>query len=158
MQAKRFPIEAAHVMMFARALGDENPAYYGALTGEPVVAPPTFPWAASQFYPDSPGRPKPGVPWIGSGRTATGQPERSGAGGGLGLHAEQHFEFHRPLRAGDVLSVAEQPPRTWAKEGRKGGRLDFREVVSEYRDENGELVVTARMVSVQTERVPGSDS
>jgi hypothetical protein len=158
MRAERFPVEATHVMMFARALGDENPAYHGAITGDPVVAPPTFPWAASQFDPDSPGRPKPGVPWIGSGRDATGRPERAGAGGGLGLHAEQHFEFHRPLREGDVLVVTERSPRTWTKEGRKGGRLDFREIVSEYRDQDGELVVTARMVSVQTERAAVSES
>ena len=30
----------------------------------------------------------------------------------------------------------------------------FREIVQEYRDEDGELVVTARLVGVRTERVP----
>ena len=27
MPAERFPVEESHVMMFARALGDQNPAY-----------------------------------------------------------------------------------------------------------------------------------
>ena len=30
MAAARFPVEASHVMMFARAVGDPNPIYYDA--------------------------------------------------------------------------------------------------------------------------------
>ena len=28
MTVERFPIEAGHIMMFARAIGDDNPVYY----------------------------------------------------------------------------------------------------------------------------------
>jgi hypothetical protein len=38
----------------------------------------------------------------------------------------------------------------WEKHGRSG-RLRFREQITEFRDEAGELVVTARSVSVQRE-------
>jgi N-terminal half of MaoC dehydratase len=155
MTVERFPVEAGHIMLFARAIGDPNPAYYGAMTGdEPVPAPPTFVQASAQFDPDYFLRPKLGEPWFGSGRNATGVPRSEGsAGGGGGLHAEQHFEYHRPLRAGDVLTATVRPGETWEKQGRRGGKLVFAESITEYRDQSGELVVTARGVGVRTERV-----
>jgi hypothetical protein len=154
----RFPIEAGHIALFARAIGDPNPDYYGALTGaESVPAPPTFAQASAQFDPDYFLRPKLGEPWFGSGREATGITRSGGGagggGGGGGLHAEQHFEYHRPLRAGDVLTGTMSPGNTWEKQGRRGGKLIFSESVTEYRDQNGELVVTARGVGVRTETV-----
>ena len=155
MTVERFPVEAGHIMLFARAIGDANPAYYGAMTGdEPVPAPPTFVQASAQFDPDYFLRPKPGEPWFGSGRDATGVTRsEEGGGGGGGLHAEQHFEYHRPLRAGDVLTATVRPGETWEKQGRRGGKLVFGESITEYRDQSGELVVTARGVGVRTEKV-----
>ena len=160
MAIPRFPVEAGHIMCFARSIGDTNPAYYGALTGEaPVPAPPTFVQASAQFDPEYPLRPRIGEPWFGSGRAATGvRPDADTAGtgdeeGGTGLHAEQHFTYHRPLRAGDVLTAAIRAGERWEKQGRRGGKLLFAETVTEYRDQAGELVVTARGVGVQTEKV-----
>ena len=73
MTVERFPVEAGHIMLFARAIGDANPAYHGAMTGERTVpAPPTFVQASAQFDPDYFLRPKIGEPWFGSGRNATG--------------------------------------------------------------------------------------
>ena len=46
-----------------------------------------------------------------------------------------------------------KPGNTWEKQGRRGGKLVFSESVTEYRDQNGELVVTARGVGVRTETV-----
>ena len=74
-------------------------------------------------------------------------------GGGTGLHAEQHYEYNRPLRAGDVLRAETKPGKTWEKQGRRAGKLVFNEMVTEYRTLDGELVVTARTVGVRTERV-----
>ena len=158
MSVKRFPVEAGHIMCFARAIGDANPAYYGAMTAdEPVPAPPTFVQASAQFDPDYPLRPKIGAAWFGSGRTATGVTRDSGngggGGGGTGLHAEQHYTYHRPVRAGDVLTATVRTGDTWEKQGRRGGKLLFGEIITEYRDAAGELVVTARSVSVRTEKV-----
>ena len=68
------------------------------------------------------------------------------------LHAEQHFEYHRPLRPGDVLSVESRPGEIWERESKRAGKLTFRERITEYRDQKGELVVTARSVGVTTER------
>ena len=74
------------------------------------------------------------------------------AAGGTGFHAEQRYEYHRPVRVGDVLSVHTSPGRSWEKMGRRGGRLTFTETVTEYRDEQGELVVTATSVGIVTEK------
>lgn len=140
----RFPIEPGHMLAFARAIGDDDPAYHAELADPHahVVAPPTFTMAAAHFDDGYPLRPRPGEEWFGSGAGPGSAPE-----GGGGLHAEQHFEYHRPVRAGDVLTTASRQGRTWEKDGR-AGRLVFTEQITEYRDAGGALVVTARSVGV----------
>jgi N-terminal half of MaoC dehydratase len=160
MAVDRFPVEEGSILLFARSIGDPNPIYDDrdhAATTEVggIIAPPTYVQSSAQFDPDYPLRPKLGEPWFGSGkhptgRAASGQPSGRG-GGGTALHAEQHYEYHRPLRSGDVLSAATRPGERWEKEGRSG-KLVFSESITEYRDADGELVVTARSVSVVTER------
>lgn len=157
MAAEKFPIEASHIMMFARAVGDTNEIYYDedyAKTTEPgsIVAPPTFVQASAQFDPDYRLRPEIGQPWIGSGKEPTGVPPDTSGGGGGGLHAEQHYEYHRHIKPGDVLIPTVKPGETWEKQGRRSGKLIFTETITEYRDQNGELVITARGVGVRTER------
>jgi len=172
MAVKRFPIEASHILMFARSVGDPNPIYSDAEYASKtecggIIAPPTFTQSSAQFDPDYPLRPRVGQPWFGSGRessgiqrkpasgsppTSGGEARPSGAAAG-GLHAEQHFEYHAPVRAGDVLTAVSKPGKTWEKEGRRGGKLHFSESVTEYYNLKGELVVTARGVGVRTERV-----
>jgi acyl dehydratase len=142
-------------MMFARALFDTNPAYYDADAAKRsdtggVVAPPTFGQAVAQFDPTYFLRPQPGEPWFGSGKGPTGVEGKAKSSGGL--HAEQHFEYHRPLRAGDVLTVEYKDGNTWEKESKRAGKLTFRERIAEYRDQTGALVLTARSVGVTTER------
>ena len=163
MAIERFPVEASHILMFARSIGDTNPIYEDAEYAKgtevgSIIAPPTFAQSSAQFDPDYFLRPKPGQPWFGSAREATGikrekkEGESSGAAAG-GLHAEQHFTFHRHLRPGDVLSATTKPGASWEKEGKRSGKLMFSETITEYRDQNGELVITARGVGVRTERV-----
>lgn len=160
MAVDKFPIERGHVMMFARAIGDPNPVYYDEKaatdSGAPgVLAPPTFVIADMQFDPDSPLRPRIGRPWHGSGKNPTIPREPAGpggGGGGSGLHAEEHFEYKRAVRVGDVLTKTTRQGERWEREGRRGGKLRFSETIHEYRDQNGELVLTARQVGVQTER------
>ena len=154
MTIQRFPVEATHIMMFARSIGDPNPAYTDPESPEAralggVAAPPTFAAAGSQFDADNPLRPKPGEPWFGSGREPSGAVRE---GGGV-LHAEQSFEYHKPILAGTVMTATERDGDTWEKESKRGGRLRFAERIREFRDdETGELLVTAKMVSVKTER------
>ena len=72
-----FPVEASHIMMFARAVGDTNPVYHDAAAAKDtgaggIVASPSFAPAVAQFDPDYHLRPKPGEKWFGS---AKGLPE-----------------------------------------------------------------------------------
>ena len=63
MPVKKFPVEARHILMFARSVGDDNEIYsdadYAKKT-EPgaIIAPPTFVQASAQFDPDYGLRPK----------------------------------------------------------------------------------------------------
>jgi len=154
----RFPVEAGHIMLFARSIGDKNQVYYDedyAKTTEAggIIAPPTFVQASAQWEDDYPLRPKIGEPWFGSGKEPTGvKRESGGGGGGGGLHAEQHYEYHRHLRPGDVLHSVNKPGEKWERESKRAGTLKFSESITEYYDQNNELVITARSVGVQTER------
>jgi acyl dehydratase len=159
MSVERFPVDEGQILVFARAVGDPNPVYsdpaYAATTEVGgIIAPPTFVQSSAHFDPDFPLRPKLGQPWLGSGRTPTGATDgesTSGVGSPRRLHAEQEFQYHRPIRPGDVLSATSRPGERWVKEGRSGSLL-FSESVTEYRDQNGELVVTAVSIGVETER------
>ena len=160
MAVDKFPVESGHIMMFARSVGDDNQIYYDedyakSTECEGVVAPPTFVQASAQFDPDYFLRPKVGEPWFGSGGKPTGVVRESGGGGGGGgggLHAEQRYVYHRHPRVGDVLTATVRPGNKWERQSRRAGTLKFSETVTEYRDQNGELVVTATGVGVQTER------
>ena len=150
-----FPVEATHIMMFARAIGDTNPVYHDAEAAKKteakgILAPPTFVQAVAQFDPDYHLRPKPGQKWFGSAKGPTGIDEKPASSGGL--HAEQEYTYHRPLLAGEVLTSEVKQGKTWEKESKRAGKLIFRERITEHRDAKGELVVTARSVGVTTER------
>lgn len=157
MPVDKFPIEGSHILMFARAVGDDNPIYAdeeyakGTEVGH-VIAPPTFAQASAQFDPDYPLRPKVGEPWFGSGKNPTGIVDRGEKDTSGGLHAEQHFEYHRHIQPGDVLHTKSRAGETWEKQGRRGGNLQFSESIIEYYDQNDKLVITARGVSVKTEK------
>ena len=156
----RFPVDLTSIMLFASSLGETNPAYYDesyarekGLGG--VIAPPTFVTAGSHWDPDH------GLKGVRRIPPPTAKPERSGGGGGGGggggrdvsrlLHGEQRFEYHKPLHPGTVLSVTRRPGKRWEKQGKRGGTMQFSESVAEYRDEQGELVVTATSVGI----IPG---
>ena len=155
MGIERFPVEEGQILMFARAVADPNPIYadpaYAMNTDlGGVIAPPTFVQCSAHFDPDFPLRPKLGQPWVGSGRNPTGGSPVRGEGG-VGdpskLHAEQEFHYHRTIRSGDILSATTRPGEQWVRQG-KSGKLVFVESTTEYRDQNAELVLTARSISV----------
>jgi len=157
--ARRFPIEAGHIMMFARALGDPNPIYYGGddLVAERpnVIAPPTFAEASMHYDPDFPLRPRIGQVWFGSGRYPSGGSAPvltvdSAQSGGTSFHAETHLEYFGLLRPGDVLDVSTHEGRCWEKHGARGGRLRFSERITEFSTDQ-DLIVRSTTVGVRTE-------
>ncbi|MGO4205197.1 MaoC family dehydratase N-terminal domain-containing protein [Rhodococcus sp. TAF43] len=147
----RLVVHGSHLLQFARAIGDPEPAYTDVdrltVSGpDALVAPPTFLMAADHFDPAYARRPRPGVAWIASRRR---EPDQQ-----AGFHMEQHFTFHRPVRAGDVLTADDRPGDTWRKSGRRAGTMTFSETLTDYRDADGALVATARWVQAMVEHTP----
>ena len=143
-----FPVEAGHIMLFARAIGDANPEFSNAALAADgptagIVAPPTFVRVSTHFDPDAP-RPLAGVPWRGSSSTPSGAPS-SGEGK---LHAEEHYEYRALVRPGSTLQRRPADGRTWVKESRSGGRLTFTEQVFDFVDESGAVLVRSTSVAV----------
>jgi acyl dehydratase len=153
----RFPVEAGHVLQFARAIGDPNPVYSDpaharSLGFADVLAPPTFYEAGAHFDPGNECRPQPDPPWWGSSGVATGDPRRESRNPGTTLHAETHVTYHRHVCAGEVLRAGERPGSQWTKVGKRGGELRFDDWYVDYVDADGEgeVVLTARTVAVST--------
>jgi hypothetical protein len=159
----RFHVDRTAILTFASALGETNPIYWdedhaGRTPLAGVIAPPTFAAAAAHWDPiyglrgvrRIPAPPeaaaKPAAPDGGAGDASGGAP------GGMAriLHAEQRYEYHQPLRPGMTLTVTQRPGARWEKQGRRGGTLHFSESVSEFRDDEGRLVMTATSVGVRT--------
>ena len=126
------PIERTRIAEFRRALNDTD--------GSPDLAPPTFVVVADQFDPAFDRRPRPGSPW-----PPTEALEAL-------LHVEQRIDHARPLRAGEQFSAVRLPPRVWVKQGRRGGRLEFLETITELVDTAENVVVRSAWVDARTER------
>lgn len=159
----RFPVDLTTIMLFASALGETNPAYYDedyakrrGLGG--VIAPPTFAAAASHWNPNAGLRGVRRIPPPEPRPEDAGAPGASGAAGGGRrdvsrlLHGEQRYVYHKPLHPGAALTVTTRPGKRWEKQGKRGGTMQFSESITEYRDESGELVVTAIGVGIITGR------
>ena len=124
-----------------------------------VIAPPTFAIAAAHWNPSYPLRgirqipPAPARPAAPPAAAPDG--EDAGGGGTLarGLHGEQRFQYHKNLEPGMLLHVTTRRGKSWQKQGRRGGVMKFSESVTEYRDADGELVVTATSVGITTSKV-----
>ncbi|HEY2514209.1 MAG TPA: MaoC family dehydratase N-terminal domain-containing protein, partial [Polyangiaceae bacterium] len=75
-----------------------------------------------------------------------------------GMHAEQEYVFHGPPpRAGTRLLCQSRIEDVYEKEGKRGGKLGFAVMVTEFRDETGKLVAEARMTGVETAKPPAPE-
>lgn len=155
MSGFTFTLEAGHIAMFARAIGDPSPVYESVESARErgflaPLAPPTFVEASAHVDPESVVRPLPGRPWFGSSGVATGVPEIDGQSGTT-FHAETHLTYTRHPHAGEVLTVRRRDGASWEKTGSRGGQLSFHEFYIDYSDEAGTTVVVDRTVAVTTE-------
>lgn len=141
----RVVVERSAVTNFATAVCDPNPVYSdpraAADAGLPAIpAPPTF-----AFVMDNWGRfPEIQPDDVPSGNALGEVLGPLMAGGGLILHGEQEFEFHRPVYVGDQLTGEGRIVDAYTKES-KGRTMTF--VVTETvwsDDKTGEPVVTTR--------------
>lgn len=119
-------VERGHIRRFADAIADANPIYRdeqaAARAGHArIPAPPTFAIALRAADP----------------REGLGIDYRKL------LHAQQSFEFVRPIYAGDRLTLDARISEAWAKETRSG-LMDFITVETSATDERGAHVYTLR--------------
>ena len=126
-------ISAKEIARFAAAIGDTDPVYrdLGA--------------ARAAGYPGIPLPPTYGIFLLDD------RPDPHGMLALLGidlrklLHAEQRFEYHAPVFAGDRLTLTDRVADLYLK---KGGSLEFVVLDCEARKANGELALTIRRVLV----------
>jgi acyl dehydratase len=125
-------VTADHVAAFARALGDENPLYVDPAAAKrgpfgAIVAPPTYPIAFM-------------IQAMSGG---------AGAFAELGLnfmtlvHGEQEFEYVRPIRAGETLTLTGRISDIYEKSG-SSGVMDFVVLETEATDPEGRRVFFSR--------------
>lgn len=154
----RFYVDRTGILTFAAALGETNRIYYDEAYAQQtpqggVIAPPTFTASASHWNPHGGLRGVRRIPAAPPSEDAAPASRRAGGGNTSRLlHGEQRFEYHKPVRPGMELTVTGRPGKSWEKKGRRGGMMRFTESISEYRDQDGELVVTATGVSIITEK------
>lgn len=125
-----FPVELGPVLAMRRAIGERDDA---------DAVPPTFASVVDLYDPDYVRRPPRNRGWN------DGYPESL-------LHVEQRFDLLRPLQIGDRLTARRGPGRTWTKQGRTAGRLEFVEDRTELRDDTGALAAVVSWVDVRAEQ------
>lgn len=125
------PIERGKVREFARAMLSRNDEYQS----ENPTIPPTFLTTARMVW----------------------EPAEDAVAKDLGfdlrrvLHASEEFVFHGPPpMAGQTLVCSSHVGDRWEKEGRRGGKLKFAVLVTEFRTPEGVLVAEQRSTSVET--------
>ena len=140
-------VERGPVAKFAEAVRDDSPIYQNreaarAAGFADIPAPPTYAFSALQYWgkhpedqpPDPTGGSNPMMEIIGTLM----------AKGGMVLHGEQEFVFHRPIVVGDVLHNEGKVVDYYTKES-KGRTMTFIVVEDIYTDEAGEPVLISRM-------------
>ena len=144
--AAKVIVERGAVSYFASSVKDENPILHDAGAAEAagfagIPAPPTFSFAMNhmgRFAEDQPPDPTGGENPM---HKVMGQLFSKG---GLVLHGEQEFEYHRPIVVGDVL-VSEGKVTDMYERESKGRTMTFIVVETVWRDDaTGEPVVTER--------------
>ena len=145
MSKSKVVIERGPVANFATAVCDANPVYRDPRAAseagfDAIAVPPTFPFVMQAWgeFPEDQPADKP-----------TGNPLGEVIGplmskGGIILHGEQEFIYHRPVTVGDVLSGEGRVTDAYAKES-KGKTMTFIVTETVWRDDaTGDPVVTSR--------------
>ena len=117
-------VDAEHVAAFARALRDPNPAYQG---GSATTAPLTYPIA---FMAEA---------MAGGANTFL----ELGLNFMTLVHGEQEFEYRRPIRLGETLTLTGRVGDVYEKTG-SSGTLDFVILETEAKDAEGKPVFFSR--------------
>jgi acyl dehydratase len=145
MSKSKVVVERGPVANFATAVCDDNAVYRDPRAASEqglraIPAPPTFPFVM-QAWGEFPEIQPSGKP-VGNPLGEVIGPLMSK--GGIILHGEQEFVYHRPVFVGDVLAGEGHVVDAYTKES-KGKTMTFIVTETVWRDDNsGEPVVTSR--------------
>lgn len=136
---EEFEIEAGKVEEFARAVHDDDPVYRDEEVAKErgfdgIPAPLTFERVSA--FPRYRTVEKYGID-LGFQEEYT-------------IHGEQAYEYERPVVVGDVLTGTTTLTDVYERNGNRGGTMTFAVLETEYTDEDGELVLTARSTAIET--------
>jgi acyl dehydratase len=139
-------IERGPVTRFAAAVTDANPVYKSVEAAreagfDGIPAPPTFTFAASHWgvFPED----QPPDPTGGKGSPLRELMGGLMAEGGIVLHGEQEFIYHKPVQAGETLHQEGKITDLYSKES-KGKTMTFLVMETVFKDDAGDPVVTER--------------
>ncbi|MDP8957153.1 MAG: MaoC family dehydratase N-terminal domain-containing protein [Actinomycetota bacterium] len=126
-QEVSFTVERDRVVQFADAIGEDNPVFRDTGTAKSEgygeqLAPPTFVTVMQIMT---------------SGQVVLDQ--ELGLNYALVVHAEQEYEWRRPVQVGDVLSAVPRIADIYAK-----GSNEFLVIEADIKGTSGETVVVAR--------------
>ena len=143
--ARRVRVERGPIEFFATAVQDANPIYHDAGAAAAagfsgIPAPPTFSFVMGHL--GTRGEEQPPDP-TGGKNPMFGVMGELMAKGGLVLHGEQEFVYHRPVVEGDVLDGVGHVTDIYEKDS-KGSIMTFIVMETVWRDPAGEPVVTER--------------
>ena len=125
-------VEKGQIRRFAMAIGEENPVHFDEKAARAagftsIVAPPTFPAALCMTDPLL---------------TEVGLDPQST------MHAEEEYEYFRPIAAGDVITVTHKIADVYDKQA-PNGRLVFVVIETRGNDKRGRPVFKGRRVLVE---------
>lgn len=141
-------VEPGKVAEFARAIGDDNPAFRDETAAreqgyEAIPAPLTF--TRTAYFPRN-------------------RPDGVGLDHGFDLgfdrsrvvHGEQEYVYERPLYVGDVLSGETTLTDVYERTDSSGGTMTFAVLETVYRDADGEHVLTERLTRIELAEAEGT--
>lgn len=142
--AGRVHIERGAVSRFAAAVTDESAVYsdLGAARDAGFNAPPTPPsWTFSAPFLGTQPEDQPADPTGGEGNPMMKIMRELMTTGGIVLHGEQEFHYHKTPECGQVLDWSGEITDIYTKEA-KGKVMTFIVMETVFRDADGEPVVT----------------
>jgi acyl dehydratase len=140
-------VERGPVRRFASAVTDENPVYHDLAAArsagfESIPAPPTYTFSAASFWGIFP-EDQPEDPTEGRGSPLRGLMGDLMKEGGLMLHGEQEFAYHKPVQVGETLHQEGRIVDLYSKEA-KGKTMTFLVMETVFKDDAGDPVLTER--------------
>ena len=146
-----FEVEKEVIRRFADAVDDSNPLYWDEEYAKKsrygsIIAPPGF--ISSSWFSGRPTKwPKRGETTSEARRQLRDALSKAGYSNPGAIDAGIEYEFFRPVRAGDTITVSSMIKDIIEREG-KTGKMAFITTETTYTNQNGDLVAKARGTSI----------